>query len=111
MLLECFSRDEDRSILEHPHQMSSDLFLPSQTAGFLGTKIKKIKKAVSVLYVAENITDIGAVRKQRIDDFNKFVFVPKGMLVSFGMRARSKVPKPNVSGVEAGETVFVMCTK
>ena len=34
--------------------------------------MKEIKKAIGAFDVAENITDIGAVREQRVDDFDEF---------------------------------------
>lgn len=86
-----------------------DLIRPSQTGCFLGTKIEEIKKAVRALYMAKNITDIGAVREQGVDGFNEFIFVLKGKLLSFGMSANLDGPKPDVSDVAAGETIFVVC--
>src|SRR5580704_5842589 len=58
--------------------------------------------------MAKNITDIGAVRKQRVDGFNEFIFVHKGIFLIFSMSATSGGPEPYISEVAAGETTFVV---
>jgi hypothetical protein len=58
--------------------------------------------------MAKNITDIGAVREKRVDDFNKFIFVQKCIFVTFSMSATSDGPEPDISDVAAGETTFVV---
>jgi hypothetical protein len=58
--------------------------------------------------MAKNITDIGALREQRVDSFNEFIFVQKGTFLSFSMSATSDGPEPDVSDVAAGETIFVV---
>ena len=61
--------------------------------------------------MAENIADIRAVGEQRVDGFNEFIFVHKGILFSFGMSAISDGPELDVSDIAAGETAFVVHTK
>jgi hypothetical protein len=58
--------------------------------------------------MAKNITDIGALREQRVDCFNEFIFVQKGTFLSFSVSADSDGPEPDVSDVAAGETSFVV---
>src|SRR5579871_1163157 len=61
--------------------------------------------------MAKNITDIGAAREQRVDGFNEFIFVPKGIFLTFNISATSDGPEPNANCVAADETTFVVRAK
>jgi hypothetical protein len=58
--------------------------------------------------MAENITDIGAMWKQRVDSLDEFVFVHKSMFLSLFMRATSDAPEPDASNVVAGKANIVV---
>jgi hypothetical protein len=48
--------------------------VPAQMRRFLGTEMKKIEKAVGIFDVTENVTNVGAARKQRVDCFDELTF-------------------------------------
>ena len=58
--------------------------------------------------MAQNITDIGAVREQGVQGLSQFIFIHKGTLLILGLSVISARPESDIRDVAAGETSFDM---
>ena len=64
--------------------------------------MEKIEKAVGALDVTENITDVGASRKQRVNGFDELTFISEDTLPGFGAGAHASGPGLDAGDVAAG---------
>jgi hypothetical protein len=90
------------------YDQTIDLFPPSQTVRFLGTEIEKIKKAIWIFNVTDNVTDIGALREQGINGFDKFIFVCEDTLLGLRENTAARFPELDASGIAAGMTTLIV---
>ena len=95
-------------ILQCGDQTISILFVPSETACSLRTEIKKVKKAVRIFNVTDNVTDIGALREQRINGLNEFIFVCEDTLLGLRVNAAAGCPELDASDIAAGAAAFIV---
>ena len=58
--------------------------------------------------MADNVTDIGALTEQRINDFNELIFVGKDSLLGLRVAAATGFPELDASGKAAGAAAFVV---
>jgi hypothetical protein len=58
--------------------------------------------------VADNVTNIGAVREQGVNGFNKFIFVCEDTLMGLRVNAAAGGPELDASDVAAGTTAFIV---
>jgi hypothetical protein len=64
-------------------------------------EVQKIKEAVVAFDVAEDVSDIRAIRKKRIQGFNQFAFILEEALVSFRLSSRARCPGLDSNNVVA----------
>ena len=70
--------------------------------------MEKIEKAVGALDVTENVTDVGAARKQRVNGFDELTFIGKDTLAGFGAGAHASGPWLDAGDVAAGVVTFAV---
>ena len=80
---------------------------PSQTRRLLGVEMEKIEKAVGALDVTENVTDVGAARKQRVNGFDELTFIGEDTF-RFGAGAHASGPRLDAGDVAAGAVRFIV---
>ena len=70
--------------------------------------MEEIEKAVWALDVTENITDVGAARKQRVNGFDEVTFIGEDALAGFGACAHASGPGMDAGDVAAGAVRFLV---
>jgi len=58
--------------------------------------------------VADNVTDIGALRKQGINGVNEFIFVCENTLAGLRVNAAAGCPELDASNIVAGTTAILV---
>ena len=58
--------------------------------------------------MADNVTDIGALREQGINGFNEFIFVCEDTLLDPRVNAAAGFPEFDASSIAAGMTNFIV---
>ena len=81
---------------------------PAQTRRLLGVEMEKIEKAVGALDVTENVTDVGAARKQRVNGFDELTFIGEDTFPGFGAGAHASGPGLDAGDVAAGAVRFIV---
>ena len=69
--------------------------------------MEKIKKAVRIFNVTENVTDIGTLREQRIDGLNEFTFICEDTLLGLRVNAAAVCPELDASDIAADTAGFI----
>ena len=64
--------------------------------------MEKIEKAVGTFDLTENVTDVGAARKQRVNGFDEFTFIGEDTLPGFDAGAHASGPGLDAGDVAAG---------
>ena len=84
------------------------LSVPAQFSCLFCCEVQKIKEAVVALDVAEDVSNIRAVRKKRIHGVNQLGFIIEEALVSFRLSSRARCP-----GLDSNNVVsrFVACIR
>ena len=70
--------------------------------------MEEIKEAVRALDVTEDITDVGAARKQRVNGFDEVTFIGEDALAGFGSGAHASGPGLDAGDVAAGAIRFIV---
>jgi hypothetical protein len=77
----------------------------------LGVEMEEIEKAVGALDVTENIPDVGAARKQRVNGCDEITFIGKDALAGFGVGAHASGPRLDAGDIAAGVITSVVCAE
>lgn len=60
--------------------------------------------------MTDNVSDIGAMREQRINSFNEFIFVSEDTLLGLPVGAAAACPELDMSDIAAGPAAFIVHT-